>query len=80
MSNDMEESLQIAMDKCEEILSEFMDSGIIIGTFIDDDGHTRKWSQDWGNNFAVAKMLEVEVAESDIAAAFCSCAPDEDDD
>lgn len=80
MSKDMEENLQNAMDKCEEILSEFMEAGIIIGTFVDDDGHTRKWSQAWGNNFAVTKLVEVEAKETDIAGVFCSHGEDEDED
>lgn len=74
MTEDTEfaKNLQDAFDKCEELLSEFMEAGIIIGTYRDEDGDTRKWSQSWGNDFAVTKIVEVEAMETHITNVTCS--------
>jgi hypothetical protein len=55
-----------ALDKSVELLSEHLEAGIIIGTYIDGDGITRKVSQSWGNDFAVSKMVEVMAHEVQI--------------
>lgn len=75
---EMEKSLQEAFDKCEGLLSEFLEAGIIIGTYRDEDGHTRKWSQCWGNEFAVSKIVEVEAHETTMTNVFCSGHDEED--
>ncbi len=76
--SDLEPEIQEALDKAEDILSGHMEAGIIIGTFRDADGHTRKWSQSWGNEFAVSKIVETEVSESQMVNSICRHYEEED--
>jgi hypothetical protein len=67
-----------AMDKAQDILSEHLEAGIIIGTYIDENGITRKSSQSWGNDFAVSALVAVAAREVEIISEICSHAEEDE--
>ena len=70
MNEDLEDkALAEAVAKAIELLAEHMDSGIIIGSVCNDGFSTQKWARPWGNSFAVSKMVECQMRESQVVDA-----------
>ncbi len=61
--------MQDAVDSSVEHISRFLESGVIIGTYIDEDGATQKYSKPWGNEFAMQKIVEVQHQENQMSNA-----------
>lgn len=64
-----EKEMEDAVDKSVEALSEYLEAGVIIGTYIDADGATQKYAKPWGNEFAASKIVEVQHQENEMANA-----------
>ena len=78
MSQDLEDqALAEAVAKAIELLAEHMDSGIIIGSVTNDGFSTQKWARPWGNSFAVSKMVECQMRESQVVEADFPCEHDD---
>ena len=61
--SDLEKAIGAAGEKAEDILGDFLEAAIIIGTYRDADGHTRKFVHPWGNELLVLKLIEVQHQE-----------------